>query len=174
MLDINLKRINLDGGVSSSKESIINNGSPDSKKIMINKFLPFLIVIILGVGTGFVGHSIFPWSAKANSNGSVKNQGSIATGLKVGDVIGVADVGEADEAIGVLQTGGFEGEGSHHLVRPGGVDQTVYLTSSVVDLDQFIGHKITIWGDTFSAQKAGWLMDVVKVRLEELNAQTEE
>lgn len=174
MLDINLKKINLDEDGSSSKESIINNSLPDSKSTMINKFLPFIIVIILGVGTGFIGHSIFPWSAKATSNGTIKNQGSAVTGLKVGDVVGIEDVGEADEAMGILQSGGFEGEGSHHLVRPGGVDQTVYVTSSVVDLDQFVGHKITIWGDTFSAQKAGWLMDVVKVRLEELNAQTEE
>jgi hypothetical protein len=174
MLDVNLKKINLDGDASPSKESIINNSSQDSKKTMINKLLPFLIVIILGVGTGFIGHSIFPWSAKATSGGTTQNQAGAVTGLKVGDIIGIEDVGEADEAMGVLQSGGFEGEGSHRLVRPGGADQTVYLTSSVVDLDQFVGHKITIWGDTFSAQKAGWLMDVVKVRLEELNAQTEE
>jgi hypothetical protein len=34
----------------------------------------------------------------------------------------------------------------------------------------FVGHKITVWGETFSAQKAGWLMDVGRVQIIELNA----
>ncbi len=64
-----------------------------------------------------------------------------------------------------MEKGGLEGEGSHKLIRPGGDDQTVYLTSSIVDLDKFAGHKVKVWGETFSSQKAGWLMDVGKLKV---------
>jgi hypothetical protein len=36
----------------------------------------------------------------------------------------------------------------------------VYLTSSTVDLSPFVGKKVRVWGQTFTGQKAGWLMDV--------------
>ena len=70
-----------------------------------------------------------------------------------------------DTAEGTLQEGGISGEGTHHLVRPGGDSQTVYLTSSVVDLSSFIGKKVQVWGLTVSGKKAGWLMDVGKVKV---------
>lgn len=56
-------------------------------------------------------------------------------------------------------------EGSHRLIRPGGPSQTAYLTSSVVDLNQFLGKCVQVWGETFAAQKAGWLMDVGRVKI---------
>jgi len=56
-------------------------------------------------------------------------------------------------------------EGSHKLIRPGGESQTAYLTSSVVDLNQFLGKCVQVWGETFAAQKAGWLMDVGRVKI---------
>lgn len=65
-----------------------------------------------------------------------------------------------DKAEGKLTEGGIDGEGSFHLVRPGGDSQSVYLTSSIVDLSKYVGKKVRVWGQTFSGQKAGWLMDV--------------
>ena len=65
-----------------------------------------------------------------------------------------------DKAEGKLVEGGIEGEGSFHLVRTGGDSQNVYLTSSIVDLSKYVGKKVRVWGQTFSGQKAGWLMDV--------------
>jgi hypothetical protein len=59
----------------------------------------------------------------------------------------------------------MDGEGQFHLVRPGGDSQNVYLTSSTVDLSEFIGRKVTIWGQTQKAQKVGWLMDVGGVKV---------
>jgi len=56
-------------------------------------------------------------------------------------------------------------EGSHKLIRPGGESQTAYLTSSVLDLNQFLGKCVQIWGETFQGQKAGWLMDVGRVKI---------
>ena len=70
-----------------------------------------------------------------------------------------------DSAEGSLTAGGIDGEGSHHLVRPGGDSQNVYLTSSIIDLDQFVGHSVKIWGETFQAQQAGWLMDVGRLQV---------
>ena len=55
-------------------------------------------------------------------------------------------------------------------MRPGGPSQNVYLTSSVVDLNLFVDHKVQIWGESFAAHKAGWLMDVGRVKILELNA----
>ncbi len=52
-------------------------------------------------------------------------------------------------------------EGTHLLVREGGVP--VALTSSVVDLSQYEGKKVKVYGETQKALKEGWLMDVGKV-----------
>lgn len=68
-------------------------------------------------------------------------------------------------AEGVLTEGGTGNEGTHHLVRDGGPSQTVYLTSSIIDLQSFTGKKVQIWGETVSSKKAGWLMDVVKIKV---------
>jgi hypothetical protein len=36
-----------------------------------------------------------------------------------------------------------------------------------VDLDEFDGKNVEIWGETVKAQKAAWLMDVGRVKLSE-------
>ncbi len=56
-------------------------------------------------------------------------------------------------------------EGSHRLLRAGGPSQTAYVTSSVVDLSQFEGECVKIWGETFEGQQAGWLMDVGRLKV---------
>lgn len=132
------------------------------------KILLVILAIVAGVGTGYGAHyfisgSSGPRTVKTTTDGK----------LKSGDAFGVEDPGEIfpDTATGVLVKGGVDGEGSHHLMRPPDESQNVYLTSTVLDLDQFIGHKIKVWGQTNDASKAGWLMDVGKVKIEELNAQ---
>ena len=71
-----------------------------------------------------------------------------------------------DSAEGILREGGIDGEGNFHLERTGGVSQNAYLTSSTVDLSNFIGKKVKVWGQTLQAQKAGWLMDVGLVEIQ--------
>lgn len=79
---------------------------------------------------------------------------------------GVSDTATfSDTAQGVIQAGGLNGEGTHQLVRDGGPSQTVYLVSSIVDLDQFVGKKVEVRGQTVKAQKAAWLMDVGRVKI---------
>jgi hypothetical protein len=110
--------------------------------------------VVLGVGTGF---------------GLVKYRsvrGAVGEKVKTATEVGVNDAKTfKDSAAGKLAKGGVDGEGTHHLVRVGGSSQTVYLTSSVVDLDQFVGKKVKVFGQTFAAQNAGWLMDVGKVEV---------
>lgn len=71
----------------------------------------------------------------------------------------------SDSATGKLVKGGIDGEGTHHLERVGGASQNVYLNSSVVDLDQFVGKKVKVYGQTNAAKTAGWLMDVGRVEI---------
>ena len=73
--------------------------------------------------------------------------------------------GAVKEVEGTLVEGGIEGEGTHHLERPGGPSQNVYLTSTAIDLQSLVGKKVHVWGETLSGIKAGWLMDVVKVKV---------
>lgn len=57
-------------------------------------------------------------------------------------------------------------QGTHKLIRPGGEDQTAYLTSSVLDLDEYVGKKVKVFGETFGSSQVGWLMDVGKVEVQ--------
>lgn len=52
-------------------------------------------------------------------------------------------------------------EGTHLLQRENAVP--VALTSSVVELSQYEGKKVKVFGETQKALKQGWLMDVGKV-----------
>jgi len=124
--------------------------------------LVLLSMAALGVGTGYgaslvtaqTGVTVLPQSLNPNAPAKGKTYGD-------GDISVFKDMTE-----GVLKTGGIEGEGQYHLVRPGGDTQNVYLTSSTVDLSQFVGQKVKVWGETQTAQKAGWLMDVGKVEVQ--------
>ena len=126
--------------------------SNNNRKIV----LAALVIIVAGMLTGYT------LSVKLNTKNVSGIPGKNAASS--GKTVGVKDQkAYKDSAEGELQEGGINGEGTHKLVRPGGPSQTVYLTSSNLDLNQFIGKKVRVWGETFSAQKAGWLMDVGKV-----------
>lgn len=56
---------------------------------------------------------------------------------------------------------GAYSEGTHLLIRDGAVP--VALTSSVVDLSQYEGKKVKVYGETQKAIREGWLMDVGRV-----------
>jgi hypothetical protein len=141
---------------------------------MKNKSLiPVIIIFILVAVGGFYSGA---W-LKAKNSGTIVSpelsgiQSDIpTTGIKVGDIFGSPDEKAfKDPATGVIDKGGFNGEGTHKLVRAGGASQTVYLTSSTIDLDALVGHQVTIWGQTFKGQKVGWLMDVGRAKIEALN-----
>lgn len=147
-----------------ASSTVMQSFSPDKKGGVSGGtvVLTLIIMLLLGVGVGYgasfvsakTGTSIVPSSLNPNAPQKGKIYGN-------GDTTVFKDTAE-----GVLKNGGIDGEGQYHLVRPGGDSQNVYLTSSSVDLSQFIDQKIKVWGETQSAQHAGWLMDVGKVEVE--------
>jgi len=138
----------------------------ENKKIGM-KFLPvFLLIIFLGVGSGF-GLSKFlgKGGSVSGSNNNLGKASEKKGNLAPGTVLGRTDGVFKDAAVGVIEKNENGGEGTHRLLREGGESQTVNLTSSVVDLDEFVGYKVEVKGETFAAQKAGWLMDVGVVKI---------
>lgn len=131
-----------------------------------------LIAIAAGIGTGFGGYKL---QAKSGGIGPIPSgdlKQVAGDSVKEGDVFGVNDENTfKDSAEGYLEIGGLDGEGSHKLLREGGVSQTVYLTSSITDLDKFDGMQVKVWGETFKGQKAGWLMDVGRVQIVKLKGE---
>ena len=139
----------------------MNTFEPKEGSFVTAKLLAALLLIaILGVGSGYL------LSKKGDVAGiNPKGNGSPATVSK-GKVVGSNDTKTfKDIAEGVLKTGGINGEGQFHLKRTGGESQNVYLTSSIVDLSQYVGKKIKVWGETHKAQRAGWLMDVGRLEV---------
>lgn len=118
----------------------------------------YVVLIVLGVGTGYLLSTNNTLSGRGSGNGNTSSgvdKAAESTQSKV----------YKDSAEGTLEKGGINGEGTHKLIRAGGESQTAYLVSSSVDLDVFVGKKVKIWGETFAAKKAAWLMDVGKVEL---------
>ena len=147
-----------------NKENILIDKKVEKEDSKPNRLIIIavaLIVIGLAVGSGYF----------LSNNGSLEvnrpMQRDVAKDeIKSGVTVGIADEKNfKDSAEGTLEKGGIDGEGSHHLARPGGDSQNVYLTSSVIDLDKFVAKKVKVWGQTFSAQKAGWFMDVGKLKV---------
>jgi len=127
-----------------------------------------LIIVLFGIGSGY---GLATARSGGISVGGLKNEPGLKRDVSSGEITVGTKVGVSDEttfdrdAEGTLEKGGIDGEGSHHLVRVGGESQTVYMTSSIIDLDQFIGRKVKIWGETIGAEKAGWFMDVGKLEV---------
>lgn len=119
-------------------------------------FFTFIaIAVIIGSVLGF-GFSRF--NKKTTNSKEIKNTVQSA---------GIVDKKTFKDSVeGILREGGIDGEGNFHIERPGGESQNAYLTSSTVDLSGYIGKKVKVWGQTFSGQKAGWLMDVGLVEIE--------
>jgi len=112
-----------------------------------------IIIILLGVATGY---------GLVAKSGSADTSGTAQKGQEVGST---NEKVFKDTATGTLEKGGVDGEGTHKLIREGGPSQTAYLNSSVIDLDQYVGKKVQVWGETNKGQKASWLMDVGKLKI---------
>ncbi len=148
---------NESGEVSDSKinmEEVAMNPKQAKKIVMA----VYVLLLVLGVATGYI-------LAKTSGNTVANSQrpGSVVSGK----VAGITDTRTfKDSAEGVIEKGGLNGEGTHKLIRDGGPSQTVYLISSAVDLDEYAGKKVKIWGQTMAAKKVAWLMDVGKIELQ--------
>jgi len=126
--------------------------------------------ILAGLVTGFLLAKNKLQIAGEGGPANAQTPGS-PNDLKAGETFG-SDNTElfTDEAEGIIQPGGFEGEGSHHIVRGADESQWIYITSSTVDLDLFAGTKVHVWGQTNTPKKVGWLMDVGRLKVLSLKA----
>jgi len=122
------------------------------------------LVVILAIGLGVISGFLFfqnkshQTAAQAAAN-KASDKGTppppqLDTKTFKDSAVGMIEKNEANDS---------NAQGTHRLVREGGESQTAYLVSSVVNLDQYVGKKVTVWGETFSSTQVGWLMDVGRV-----------
>lgn len=139
-----------------TETNLIHTLETDENKKFAPTTFVIMIAAMLVVGV-IVGFGAAQMTAKKTSStaAGTSSQGTAqqSTGIKDKSTF-------KDSAEGILREGGFESEGNFHLERPGGTSQNAYLTSTAVDLSQFVGKKVRVWGQTFKGQKAAWLMDV--------------
>ncbi|MDP1743310.1 MAG: hypothetical protein Q8L51_00815 [Candidatus Amesbacteria bacterium] len=125
-----------------------------------------VLLVLAGVGIATVGAGTGYLLSKDNRVSgitSVNNQM-----IKSETEVGSTDTKTfRDTATGVLEKNGTNGVGTHKLIREGGPSQTIYMVSSVVDLDQFDGKKVEVWGETQKVAKASWFMDIGRVKIVE-------
>jgi len=134
----------------------LDNSDKQSQVSYLYFFTILGVAILLGSLVGFV---LTRFSRTTTTQGTKKQASAQKS-------VGLADKKTfKDKAEGILREGGIEGEGNFHLERPGGESQNVYLTSTTVDLSNFINRKVRVWGETFQGTKAGWLMDVGLVEI---------
>ncbi len=158
----------------AAKETLDASYANDNNDISMTKKKRALtilgvVAVMAGIATGYGGFRLRAKSLGLSNpltGGEQIDRVADENTIQKGDIFGVQDPKTfKDSAEGYLESGGIDGEGSHKLVRPGGDSQTVYLTSSITDLDKFTGMEVKIWGETFKGQKAGWLMDVGRVEI---------
>lgn len=135
------------------------------KSVKSKKSNPLVLVVIftliLGIGTGFLAAQTSGSIGGSGKGPLSVNESEDSGDIKKGATFGVEDTEQfPDDAEGIVREGGVEGEGAYHLERPGGESQNVYMTSSILDLSQFVGRKVKVWGATYGAETAGWFMDV--------------
>lgn len=130
---------------------------------MIKKefFLAVTLPICLGVLTGVMFGSDRYFRTKA----VYTNESGQSLTLSVDQQLGQSDKKSTrDTAIGLLVKSDNVSKGTHKLIR-GSDALTVFLISSVLDLSQFEGRGVQIWGETIQNKNVGWFMDVVKLKI---------
>jgi hypothetical protein len=148
---------------SSAKPHVMKNfpGSKKSKETIL-MVVGSLLVVLVGV---FVGWMLAGRAVGSSSGTTATTQ----TDVKMAkDEAGIGSESDYDsDAEGLLVEGGIEGEGTHHLERDGGPSKYVYLNSTVIDLQSYVGKKVKVWGNTVSGAHAPWLLDVGKLSVVE-------
>lgn len=131
------------------------NTPPSASSTNVTRKVVVLVLLVAGILGGLGGFML------SQSKPSLPKGGVAKGAVKTEKSAGILDKKRfPDKAEGLLKEGGIDGEGNFHLERPGGESQNVYLTSSIVDLSEFVGKKVRVWGETFQGEKAGWLMDI--------------
>jgi hypothetical protein len=125
-----------------------------------------VLLVLAGVGVATVGAGTGYLLSKDNRVSGVTTVNNQM--VKSETEVGSTDTKTfRDTATGVIEKNGTNGVGTHKLIREGGPSQTIYMVSSVVDLDQFDGKKVEVWGETQKVAKASWFMDIGRVKIVE-------
>ena len=147
---------------SQSRANVLLRAVP--KRENLGKFLPIIIVVVV------IAAGIFSGLVFSSRNKNTKSQAKAA--IDEEQLSGEQKQSFAqtfrDEAEGTIEKNDKldkYAQGTHMLIRPGGESQTAYLTSSVLDLDEYVGKKVKVFGETFGSSQVGWLMDVGKVEV---------
>jgi hypothetical protein len=124
----------------------------------VKSWVLIMIVVAAGLGTGYM-------MAKPASGSP-----TAAPGVKTsGNEIGIQDEKTfRDCAEGIIETNDARAtktEGSHKLIREGGPSKTLYMTSSVLALDEYQGKKVEVCGETLQSKKVAWFMDIGRLKL---------
>lgn len=128
----------------------------------ITKFMLILLSLALltGVGTGYV----LAQGGGSKQSSNLINIGDTKPKTASQDNRTFRDFAEGKITIKAQPKDPSEySEGTHMLVRENA--QPVALTSSVVDLSEFEGKNVKVYGETQKALKEGWLMDVGRVEI---------
>lgn len=155
---------NLPNQQQDARQTIPLKSAP--KKGALSKFSPIVIVLIV-VTAGILSGLIFSSRAKSAQQAASKSLNSDQN--LPPEVQKSFNQTFKDQAEGTIEKNDqFDkyAQGTHKLIRPGGESQTAYLTSSVLDLDKYVGKKVKVFGETFGSSQVGWLMDVGKVETE--------
>ena len=137
--------------------------------------IPIVVVcLVLALTIGFWGSRFYPLS-KSNSKLSLSLQPETVSTenitdtneIKAGVLYGDSATIFKDSAVGTIEKGSINGVGTHILNREGGATQRASLTSSVVDLDLFLGKKVEVKGETNASKQTSWLLDVGSIKVVE-------
>lgn len=150
----------MDNQAGNTQPTTILRKMPISSYATKNNMVYLVAAIIVVIGGVFSG-----WKFSGGALGSTSN--AVVPGSKVEET----EAGITDESIfkdtaeGTLQKGGIDGDGTHTLIRGNDKTKHVALSSTVIDLDSFVGKKVQVWGQTLTAEEAFWLMDVGKLKV---------
>lgn len=156
---------NLSSNPVSNPSTPTQNKSPFSLTVVS-------VCLLLAVATGFWASRLFPFSKTGNKIALTPQEQAISTDsisstsqIQVGKLYGDTAAIFKDSATGTIEKGSINGVGTHILNREGGISQRASLTSSVVDLDLFVGRKVEVKGETNASNKTAWLLDVGVVKV---------
>ncbi len=157
--------------LAKDKQSINPLTEPKVKQSS-EKIMPLYLVIVAvsGIFISFWISRFLPTptnksSSLTGSNLQSADKISGASDIEVGKVYGDADGTFSDTATGTIEKGSINGVGTHILNREGGISQRASLTSSIIDLDMFIGKLVDIKGETNDSDKTSWLLDVGQIKI---------
>ena len=147
------------------------NSSP--KKDLKNPKTVYFIIIVLAIVSGFWASRFWPLNKSGSGLIGEINQKDISSAdeienkedLEIDKYYGNTAKSFKDSATGIVEKGSINGEGTHILNRDGGKSQRASLTSSVIDLDLFVGKKVEIRGETNASTKTSWLLDVGVIKI---------